>query len=84
VVGAIGMSGSATILGAMVARAGGKTYLMLPLAFPILLPIVIVSISGTAAAMLGKPGNWLIFLVSYQVMMLTLSGMLFEKVWSDG
>jgi len=82
-VGSLGMAGSATLLGAIVARAGGKTYLMLPLAFPILLPILVLSINGTTAAMRGEGGNQIIALVSYVVAMLTLSALLFEKVWSD-
>jgi heme exporter protein B len=83
VAGALGMAGSATILGAIVARAGGKSYLMLPLAFPILLPMLMLAIGGTARAMLGNGGNPLVALVSYLVAMVTLSAMLFEKVWTD-
>jgi ABC-type transport system involved in cytochrome c biogenesis permease component len=66
-----------------VARAGGKSYLMLPLAFPIVLPILIFAAKGTAMAMTGNGGNQAIGLVSYQVAMITLSAMLFEKVWTD-
>lgn len=83
VVGSLGMAGSTTIVGAMVARAGGRTYLMLPLAFPILLPILVFAINGTAAASRGIPGNHLIPLVSYVVAMVTLSALLFDYVWSD-
>jgi heme exporter protein B len=81
--GSLAMAGAATLLGAIVARAGGKAYLMLPLAFPILLPALVLSIQGCARAMLGNGGNQIIVLVSYLVAMVTLSGMLFEKVWSD-
>ncbi|MFN3649334.1 MAG: heme exporter protein CcmB [Armatimonadota bacterium] len=81
--GALGMAGSATILGAIVARAGGKSYLMLPLAFPVLLPVLAFAIDGTAAAVLGKEGNRIIALVSYLVAMTTVSALLFERVWSD-
>ena len=82
-VGSVGMACSATIIGAMVARAGGKAYLMLPLAFPILLPILVFSINGTAAASRGIPGNQMVALVSYVVAMVTLSALLFDRVWSD-
>jgi heme exporter protein B len=83
VAGSLAMAGSATILGAIVARAGGKTYLMLPLAFPILLPVLYFAVNGTASAMGGNEGNQLVPLVSYTVAMVTLSAMLFEKVWTD-
>jgi heme exporter protein B len=77
------LAGSATILGAIVAQAGGKSYLMLPLAFPIVLPILVFTIKGSTSAMLGNPGNQVVGLVSYTVAMVTLSAMLFDKVWGD-
>lgn len=83
VVGALGMAGSATIVGAMVARAGGRAYLMLPLAFPVLLPILVFAINGTTAASRGIAGNWMIPLVSYVVAMVAVSALLFDFVWSD-
>jgi heme exporter protein B len=82
-VGSLGMAASATLLGAIVARAGGKTYLMLPLAFPILLPILVTAIKGSATAMAAREGNQMTFLVSYSIAMVTVSAMLFDKVWSD-
>ena len=83
VTGSLAMAGSATILGAIVARAGGKTYLMLPLAFPILLPILILGVKGTTAAIGGTGSNLLPALVSYMVAMVTVSALLFDKVWTD-
>jgi heme exporter protein B len=83
VVGSLAMAGSATILGAIVARAGGKTYLMLPLAFPVLLPILAFVINGTSTALMAKGSNQLLPLVSYLVAMVTLSLMLFDFVWND-
>jgi heme exporter protein B len=82
-VGTLAMAGGATLLGAIVSRAGGKSYLMLPLAAPILLPVLICTINGTATAFGGKAGNQLVLLVSYTVAMATVSALLFEKVWTD-
>jgi len=81
--GALAMAGAATLPGAMVARAGGKTYLMLCLAFPILLPVLVFAINGTTAAIHGNDGNQVLLLVSYLAAMVTLSTVLFEVVWSD-
>jgi heme exporter protein B len=88
--GALSMAGAATIVGAIVARAGGKTYLMLPLALPILLPDLIFAINGTTVAITGKQGNQpfslvsdLMFLGAYLVMMVTVSAFLFEWEWND-
>lgn len=83
VLGCLAIAGSATLLGAMVARAGGKSYLMLPLAFPVLLPVLVFNINGTAAAIHGIGGNQLVGLVSYLIAMVTLSAMLFDRVWND-
>lgn len=88
--GSLSMAGAATIVGAIVARAGGKTYLMLPLALPILLPDLIFAINGTTVAITGKQGNQpfslvsdLMFLGAFLVMMVTVSAFLFEWVWND-
>jgi heme exporter protein B len=83
IAGAVAMAGSSTILGAIVAQAGGKSYLMLPLAVPIVLPILVFTINGSASAMQGNPGNHVVGLVSYTVAMVTVSLMLFDRVWSD-
>jgi heme exporter protein B len=83
VVGAAAMAGTATLLGAIVARAGNRGYLMLILGFGPLLPVLIFSINGTTAALHGDSGNNLLPLVSYLVMMAALSGALFDRVWSD-
>jgi hypothetical protein len=39
--------------------------------------------AANASALGGNGGNLIIGLVSYQVAMITLSAMLFEKVWTD-
>ena len=65
------------------ARAGGKAYLMLPLAFPILLPILFFGIKGTATSMMANGSNLIVGVVSYVIAIVTLSGMLFDKVWTD-
>lgn len=83
VLGALALAGSATLLGAIVARTGGKSHLMLPLAFPVLLPVLVNAINGTAAALSGQGGNHLLVQVSYLVAVVTLSLMLFDRVWSD-
>lgn len=82
-VGAAGMAGAATLLGAIVSRAGNRGYLMLVLGFGPLLPILILAINGTAAALYGNAGNNLVGLVSYLIMMAALSALLFDRVWAD-
>jgi ABC-type transport system involved in cytochrome c biogenesis permease component len=81
--GSSGLACGATTLGAMVSRAGNHGYLMVILGFGPLLPILILAINGTTAALHGTAGNNLWGLVSYQVAMVILSAGLFERVWSD-
>lgn len=83
IVGATGLASGATILGAMAARAGSHSYLLVVLGFGPLLPILILGINGTAAALQGTGGNNLFGLVSYQVAMVVLSALLFDKVWAE-
>jgi len=83
VVGAAAIAGTATLLGALVARTSNRGYLMVVLGFGPLLPVLILGINGTAAAIQGTGGNNLLGLVSYFVMMTLVSGLLFEKVWAQ-
>jgi heme exporter protein B len=81
--GAAGMAAGASLLGAIVSRTGSNAYLMVVLGFGPLLPILILGINGTTAALYGSGGNNLAGLVSYSVAMSILSGGLFEKVWAE-
>lgn len=82
-VGAAALAGGATLLGAIVSRASNRGYLMVILGFGPLLPILVFCINGSADAIYGKSGNNLVPLVSYLVLMTVVSGLLFERVWSD-
>jgi len=83
VTGSLAMAGAATLLGAIVARASNQGYLMAVLGFGPLLPVLVFAINGTTAALYPTSGNYLVALVSYLVVMITVSGLLFERVWSD-
>lgn len=80
--GALATAAGASLLGAMAARASGAAHLMAVLSFPALLPVMTWGINGTAAAMHGTGANLLIPLVSYVLVMVVLSGWLFEQVWT--
>lgn len=84
--GAIGLAGATTIVGAIVAKANVRSALFAVLSFPILLPLLVFAISGTNAA-LGNEGwvgaeNDIKLLLSYAVIMITLSSILFDFVWN--
>ena len=85
--GSCGFASAATIIAAIVARANTRGTLYPVLAFPILLPLLISVIDATRSAAeglaVGESGNVFQFLVSYIVVLTTLSYLLFEFIWKD-
>lgn len=88
IISTFGLAGSTAIIGAIISKASIKGILFAVLSFPLLLPLLIVAISGTQKALapmvtIGDGLPEIKVLVSYSVVM-TLAGMLlFEYVWHD-
>ncbi len=85
-IGCATMAAAVTILGAIVARAGGSMALFAALGFPLLLFVMVLAINGTAGAFAGgakalQARNEILGFVSYLVAMVTGSAMLFDQVW---
>ena len=87
ILGIIGLCGGTTLVAAIISRAAIRGALFAVLAFPILIPLLFVLISGTdkafSALPLGEVQAELQFLVAYAVVVTTGSVMLFRFVWSD-
>ena len=87
VLGNLGLAVSSTIIAAIIARAGAKGTLYPVLSFPILLPLILTSVQLTLAALDGTSIEdakfELAIVVSYDVVMLTVSYMLFDFIWKD-
>jgi heme exporter protein B len=85
--GSIGLSAAATIVAAIVSKANAKGALFAVLSFPIMAPLLVLAITGTAEALGGasvaRSLPVLRSLVSYAGVMITASIMLFEFVWED-
>ncbi|MCC6443855.1 MAG: heme exporter protein CcmB [Armatimonadetes bacterium] len=85
--GSIGLGGASTLVAAIISKAGAKSALFPVLAFPILLPLFIIAIEATEIALTGKPAlqalSQLRFLVTYAVVTITVSLMLFDFVWNE-
>lgn len=87
VVGSVGLAGATTLIAAVISKASIKGALFAILSFPILLPLLIGVISGTTEALSEGGGGFaaasseLQLLVSYAVVMITASILLFEYVW---
>ena len=87
VIGNIGLAVSSTIIAAIIAKAGAKGTLYPVLSFPILLPLILTSVQLTLFALDGtsieEAKFELAIVVSYDVIMLTVSYMLFDFIWKD-
>jgi len=85
--GAVGISGATTILSALVARAASRGTLLPVLSFPILLPILFTSINATrllfSGSGFGGIHSDLLFTLSYSVIIITISFLLFGFVWEE-
>jgi heme exporter protein B len=87
VLGNIGLAVSSTIIAAIIAKAGAKGTLYPVLSFPILLPLILTSVQLTLFAFDGtsfeRAKFELAIVVSYDVIMLTVSYMLFDFIWKE-
>lgn len=85
--GNIGIAVSSTIIAAIISKASSKGTLYPVLSFPILLPLILTLLELTKFAIDGDALNdaWveIAVLVSYNVIMLTASYMLFDFIWKD-
>jgi heme exporter protein B len=89
ILGSIGLAGATTLIAAIISRASVKGALFAVLSFPILLPLLIGVINGTTRALSEAGGGFsaasseLQLLVSYAVVMITASLLLFDFVWQE-
>ena len=85
--GSFGIAVSSTIIAAIISKANAKGTLYPVLAFPILLPLILILLELTRFSIDGKTiaSSYieLSMLISYDVIMLTASYMLFDFIWKD-
>jgi heme exporter protein B len=85
--GSIGLSAASTIIAAIIARANTKGTLYPVLSFPILLPVLMTAIRTTRMSCEGATwadaGGEFQVLISYIVVVITASYMLFDYIWKD-
>ena len=84
--GSIAIASVATIFGAMVAKANAGSSLFALISFPILLPVIWVSISMTAVSIEGTAikdyGN-IIFLLAFSGVIILTSYLAFRFIWRE-
>jgi len=85
--GTLGLSAVMTIIAALISKAGSKGTLYPVLSFPLLLPLMLASISSTwltiEGAGLSAIAGELQMMVSYTIVVITASFLLFELIWND-
>lgn len=83
----IGLAAATTIISALISKAGSKNALFPVLAFPVLLPLIMLGMSLTVKAMEGctftEAISDLNMLTAYCGIVVTLSFFLFEFVWRE-
>ena len=85
--GNLGLVAASTIIAAIIAKANTKGTLYPVLAFPVLLPLLLTVINATKLASSGVETSSLMgefqILISYTVVVITVSLLLFKFVWED-
>lgn len=85
--GSLGFAASATIIAAIIAKAGARGTLYPVLSFPVLIPLLMTVMNATSRALAGEPFvngiGELQVLVGYLLVMVGGSYLLFEFVWKD-
>lgn len=85
--GSIALAAASTIIAAIIARANTKGTLYPVLSFPIMLPLLLSVIEATRKASEGaffaEAGGEFQLLISYIVVVVVSSSMLFEYIWKD-
>ena len=90
---AIGMGAVFTTTGALVAQTSARGGLLAALSFPVLLPAFVSGVDGTlraigwrlsaSSAFLDTSGGILVQLLSYAVLAIAASLLLFDAIWND-
>lgn len=80
--GGLGLAAGATLVAAMVAHARGRGALFPVLAFPVLLPLLVLAVAATRSAAAGLPDDGALrLLLLYDGTVITAAAMLFPAVW---
>jgi heme exporter protein B len=80
----IGFAGVGVLFAALTAVCRGKGFLLVVMLLPLLIPPVLGMVNSLKAVFdgegLGQIGNWLKFIAGYDLVFVSLSRILFEKV----
>ncbi len=86
-VSSLGFAGALTIIAALIARSGAKGALYPVLAFPVLLPLVILGVDLLRRSMMGitfaNMADDILLLVLYTASVMLVSYFLFDLIWKE-
>ncbi|MEO6694077.1 MAG: heme exporter protein CcmB [Ignavibacteria bacterium] len=86
-IGNLGLVSASTIIAAIISKANNKGTLYPVLSFPILLPLIVTAVNATKLASIGVSTEKLMgelqILISYSIVVITASLMLFKYIWED-
>jgi heme exporter protein B len=87
ILSSIGFASTATILSAIISRASSRSAIFSVLSFPVLLPLILVSIETTGLSLDRTAGDDFIdnclVMFAYSGIIITVSSFLFGYVWKD-
>jgi len=87
IIGNLGLVSASTIIAAIISKANSKGTLYPVLSFPVLIPLLITAINATKLASIGISTDKLLgefqILISYSIVVIVASLMLFKYVWED-
>ena len=88
VAGTIGFASVGTLFAAMLARARSRDVLLPILLYPVTIPVMIAGVRGTSALLAAEPQLdmarlWIMLLVSFDVVFVTLSLWTFESLMTE-
>ncbi len=87
ILGGLGLASASTIIAAIIAKANTKGTLYPVLSFPVLLPLLMTAINMTQlsieGATLGETVGHLRILVSYSMVVIIASYLLFDYIWKE-
>jgi heme exporter protein B len=85
--GNLGLSAVMTIIAAIISKASSKGTLYPVLSFPLLLPLMLASISATWLTIEGASFSLISgeiqMMASYTIVVVTASFLLFDLIWND-
>jgi heme exporter protein B len=87
VLGNFGLASVMTIIAALISKSSSKGTLYPVLSFPLLLPLILTAINSTRLTIEGTDFGGLVgeiqIMVSYSIVLITASFMLFGLIWND-